>query len=164
MNLKSLKSFAVASIVATSVLAPLPTLAADEVNVAPGMTYVGAPLGLHGSDPVALLDHGKNLGGVAAFTGKHDGVAYYFASQENLDAFEANPARYIPQNGSFCTYGVSVGKKFDGDPEYSAVVDGKLYVFLNKSIFELFEKDKAGTISKADKNWKKIKHIAATEL
>lgn len=27
----------------------------DEYSVAPGLTYAGVPLGLHGSDPVALM-------------------------------------------------------------------------------------------------------------
>lgn len=141
-----------------------PAMAADEVNVVPGLTAAGAPLGLHGADPVALLDHGKNIGGLAAQTAIHDGVAYYFASEENRLVFEANPARYMVQNGGFCTFGVSVNKKFDGDPNFAAVVDGKLYVFLSEEIYQALLKDKAGTISKAAENWKVIEHTAATDL
>ncbi|GAB4511372.1 MAG: hypothetical protein Tsb0019_06790 [Roseibium sp.] len=130
----------------------------------PGLTAAGAPLGLHGADPVALLDHGKNVEGVAAQTAVHDGVSYYFASEANRTTFEANPARYVAQNGGFCTFGVSVSKKFDGDPNFAAVVDGKLYVFLNAEIYQAFLKDKAGTISKAAENWKTIRHTAAQDL
>ena len=157
----AIASLSLVTIAATTVPA---ALAADEANVAPGLTYAGAPLGLHGVDPVALLDGGKHVGGEAQFTGKHDGVAYYFSSAENLASFEANPAKYTPQNGGFCTFGVSVGKKFDGDPEFSAVIDNKLYVFLNEAIFNEFKKDRPGTISKAATSWKKIKHTAATDL
>ena len=138
--------------------------AADENNTAPGLTAAGAPLGLHGVDPVAFIDLGNRADGSAAYTGVHDGVAYYFASQANLDTFKKNAAAYVPQNGGFCTYGVSVGKKFDGDPEYAAVVDGELFVFLNEDIFKLYQKDTAGTISKADDQWKKIQHTAAAKL
>ena len=94
----------------------------------------------------------------------HDDVAYYFANKDNKKAFERNPERYVPQNGGFCTFGVSVGKKFDGHPRYAAVEDGKLYVFLNEDIYREFDKDRSGTISKASKNWKKIRTTAATEL
>ena len=139
-------------------------MAADESNTAPGLTAAGAPLGLHGVDPVAFLDRGNRADGSAAYTGVHDGVAYYFASQANLDTFKKNPAAYTPQNGGFCTYGVSVGKKFDGDPQYASVVDGELYVFLNEEIFKLYQKDQAGTISNAEAQWKKIQHTAATDL
>ncbi|MEM8837066.1 MAG: YHS domain-containing (seleno)protein [Pseudomonadota bacterium] len=141
-----------------------PAFAADEANVAPGLTYAGAPLGLHGVDPVALIGKGKPVEGVADFTGTHDGVAYYFASKENLETFNADPAKFVPQNGGFCTFGVSVGKKFDGDPQFAAVVGDKLYVFLNEAIFNEFNKDRSGTISKAEANWTKIKHTAATDL
>jgi YHS domain-containing protein len=148
----------------TALLAFGPAMAADEVNVVPGLTAAGAPLGLHGSDPVALLDQGENVEGVATQVVVHDGVAYYFASEENRKAFEANPARYQVQNGGFCTFGVSVNKKFDGDPNFAAVVDDKLYVFLSEEIYQAFLKDKAGTIAKAAENWKVIEHTAATEL
>ena len=96
--------------------------------------------------------------GDAAHTAVHDGVAYYFASAANQEAFERNPTLYVPQNGGFCTFGVSVGKKFDGDPQYAAVVDDKLYVFLNESIYQEFQKDRRGTIRKAAANWKKHPH------
>lgn len=141
-----------------------PFFAADENNVAPGLTAAGAPLGLHGVDPVAFIDIGNRVEGQATFTYVHDQVAYYFASEENMDKFEANPARYAPQNGGLCTYGVSVGKKFDGDPQYASVVDGKLYVFLNEEIFRAYQKDQSGTISNASEKWTAIRHTAASEL
>ena len=59
---------------------------------------------------------------------------------------------------------MSVGKKFDGDPEFAALVDGKLYVFLNEEIFNLFQKDRAGTIAQAAENWPKIRNVAAKDL
>lgn len=155
-----LASVAIVSAVALAI----PAFAADEANVAPGLTYAGVPLGLHGIDPVALVSDGNHLEGNAEFTGKHDGVAYYFTSAENLEAFNANPDQFVPQNGGFCTFGVSVGKKFDGDPEFAAVVENKLYVFLNEAIFNEFNKDRDGTIAKAEVNWKEIKHTAATDL
>ncbi len=148
----------------SALLAFGPAMAADEANVAPGLTYGGAPLGLHGADPVALLDQGTNAEGNASFAAAHEGVAYYFASEANLKAFEANPARYAPQYGGFCAFGVSVGKKFDGDPSFAAVLNDKLYVFLNKDVYEAYLKDQAGTIEKAEGNWTKIEHTAATEL
>lgn len=138
--------------------------AADEHNVVPGLTAAGAPLGLHGVDPVAFIELENRVDGSAEFTSVHNGVAYYFASAANQAAFDKRPVRYVPQNGGFCTFGVSVGKKFDGDPKYAAVVDEKLYVFLNEEIFRAFDKDRKGTIKKAASNWKRIQHTAATEL
>lgn len=155
-------TFAAATLMALCALGP--AMAADEVNVVPGLTAAGAPLGLHGADPVALLDHGRNVEGVAAQTAIHDRVAYYFASEANRMAFEANPARYVPQNGGFCTFGVSVSKKFDGDPNFATVMDDRLYVFLSAEVFDAYLKDRDGTIRRAAENWKAIEHTAAKEL
>ncbi len=139
-------------------------LAADEYNVTNGLTAAGAPLGLHGVDPVAFLSESRPIEGTAQHTLIHDGVAYYFATADNLETFGAEPAAYLPQNGGFCTYGVSVGKKFDGDPNYAEVIDGKLYVFLNEEIFQLYQQDRQGTIAKAEENWPEIVYTPASEL
>ena len=161
MKLKS----AVAAALALSVIAVSPVaLAADEYNTSNGLTAVGKPLGMHGVDPVAFVNLGNRITGSARHTAIHDGVAYYFSSAGALKAFKTSPSRYLPQNGGFCTFGVSVGKKFDGDPKFAAVVDNKLYLFLNEEIFRMFQKDQAGTIAKAEANWKKIRSVAATAL
>ena len=153
-----------AAVAAMTALTTVPALAADEYNTAPGLTAAGAPLGVHGVDPVAFIDIGNRIDGTAQYTAVHDGVAYYFATKANMSAFKKSPARYVPENGGFCTYGVAVGKKFDGDPRYAAVEDGKLYLFLNEDSFNAFQKDRAGTIAKAEANWKKIRHTAASDL
>ncbi len=145
-------------------VAGTPAYAVDEHNVAAGLTAAGAPLGLHGVDPVAFIDIGNRVEGTAKYTSVHDGVAYYFASEENKQMFEKNASKYTPQNGGFCTFGVSVGKKFDGDPQYASVVDGKLYVFLNEDIYRAYQKEPKKTIKTAAKQWKKIKHSAAASL
>lgn len=159
-----IKHTALAALAVVASLATVPAIAADENNVAPGLTYAGAPLGLHGVDPVAFIEIGNRVEGSAQFTAVHDGVAYYFATEANKDLFEDNPEAYVPQNGGFCTYGVSVGKKFDGDPQYADVIDGQLFVFLNEDIYRAYQEDKAGTIAKAAENWTEIEHTAATDL
>lgn len=139
-------------------------LAKDEHNTVPGLTYAGAPLGLHGVDPVAFININSRIDGSDKFTGVHAGVAYYFANQANLDAFNKAPSKYTPEYGGFCAFGASVGKKFDGDPRFAAIHNGKLYVFLNETVLKEFQKDPEGTITKANQNWKKIQHTAATRL
>ncbi len=154
----------IASAIALSSMVAIPATAADEYNLSSGLTAAGAPLALHGVDTVAFVQTGNRIAGAAKFTAVHDGAAYYFSTQENLDAFTAAPASFLPQNGGFCTFGVAVGKKFDGDPRWADVRDGKLYVFLSEAIFNAYQKDPAGTIAKAEANWKKIRTTAATEL
>ena len=69
-------------------LVALPALAVDEANTVPGLTASGAPLGLHGVDPVAFIEIGNRSEGSAAHAAVHDGVAYYFSTQANLKAFK----------------------------------------------------------------------------
>jgi YHS domain-containing protein len=159
-----MKMKTVIALVLLGALSSTAAFAADEYNTATGLTAAGAPLGLHGVDPVAFIEIGNRSDGTAAYTAVHDGVAYYFSSEANKQAFEASPTKYLPQFGGFCTFGVSVAKKFDGDPRYAAVEDGKLYVFLNEAIFNEFQKDRAGTIAKAEKNWRQIRSKDARSL
>ena len=107
---------------------------------------------------------GNRIDGSAKHTATHDSVAYYFVPAEDLQAFEKAPVKFVPQNGGFCTFGVSVGKKFDGNPRVATVRDGKRYVFLNEDILKEYLKDPQGTIAKAKKNWRDIEHKAATSL
>ena len=60
--------------------------------------------------------------------------------------------------------GISVARKFNGSPRFAAVDDGKLYVFLNEAIFNEFQKDRKGTIDKAERNWRKIRSTAVESL
>ena len=141
-----------------------PTFAADEYNMSTGITGAGAPLGLHGFDPVALSRFNAVAEGDAAFTETHDGVAYYFASKASADTFSADPASYLPQFGGFCAYAVALGRKFDGDPQFADIVDGKLYVFVNDAVFAEYKKNPMKWIKDAHAKWPEIEHTAVEEL
>lgn len=158
------KTIAFASLALISVFAATPAMADDEFNTAPGLTAAGAPLGLHGVDPVAFITIGNRVEGRAEYAAVHEGVAYYFSTEANMRTFKRDAARFTPANGGFCTFGVSVGKKFDGDPQFADVRDGKLYVFLNEDIFKAYQADEDGTIAKAAEQWTSIQHTAATDL
>lgn len=154
-----------AAVLSTALLgAVAPAQAADEINVVPGLSIAGAPLALHGYDPVAYFTEGGPRRGSDQFVHVHDGAAYRFSSEAHLEAFAADPARYLPAYGGFCAFGVSVGKKFDGDPNLWKIEDGKLYLNLNEEIYETFLEDVDGNIRKADGNWPEIEHTAARDL
>jgi YHS domain-containing protein len=146
-------------------IAPLASVhAADEVNISKGATLAGPGLAAHGYDVVAFFTDGKPVIGSDAFAVAHNGGTYRFASREHLDAFKTNPAKYEPAFGGFCAYGVALGKKFDGDPRFWKIVDGKLYLNLNADIQSEWSKDVAGNISKADANWSSISGTPAQKL
>ncbi len=141
-----------------------PSFAADEVNVSSGVVETGKPLGVHGYDVVAYFTTQTPTLGQSQFKEVYQGATYRFANEDNLKTFRADPAKYAPQFGGFCAYGVSVGKKFDGDPKNWTVSEGKLYLNLNSDIQEKFRKDVPSAVSKAGKNWQRIEHKAVSSL
>lgn len=138
--------------------------AVDEYNVSKGVTAAGVPLGLHGVDAVTLTGLGAVAEGDATYTVTHDGAAYYFASKASADTFSEDPEGYLPQYGGFCAFAVALGKKFDGDPMFADIVDGKLYLFVNDAIFQKYLADREGTLSKAAQVWPTIRNKAVSEL
>jgi YHS domain-containing protein len=154
------KILAIATVSALAMLtgAANNAFAVSEINAAPGMTLKGPGIAVHGYDTVAYFTEQRPVQGSAEFSLAHGGATYRFASAKNMAAFKANPGKYAPVFGGFCAFGVSVGKKFDGDPRYWKIVDGKLYVLLNQKIYKTWLKDVSGNLKKAGKNWTKIKH------
>ena len=146
-----------------SLLSTAPAFAADEVSIA-GATEQAPNLAVRGYDVVSYQAGGEPVVGASEFSADYEGGTYYFASQDNLDTFNANPARYVPAYGGFCAYGVSKGKKFDADPLAYTVVDDKLYLNLNKKIQKrwLIKRDK--NIEKAEQKWPNIEHTAIDDL
>jgi len=161
----TISKLAMATAVSAALLGTtLPAQAADELNVVPGLSIAGAPLALHGYDPVAYFTQGRPARGSDALVHVHEGAAYRFSSQAHLDRFKQDPELFLPQYGGFCAYGVSVGKKFDGDPRLWKIEDGKLYLNLNEEIYATFLEDIDGNVEKADRNWGEIEHTAARDL
>lgn len=152
------------AVIAFALTTPALVFAADEHNVSIGVTTAGVPLGLHGVDAVALSTLNAVAEGNAVHTVVDDGVAYYFASAESARRFKAAPDNYKPQYGGFCAYAVALGKKFDGDPRFADIVDGKLYLFVNAEIFKKYKKNKKNTLKKAEATWPSIQHTAVEDL
>lgn len=113
-----------------------------------------AGLGAKGYDVVSYFTVGMPVAGSERYTAEFGGVKWQFASAENRDAFKKDPARYAPQYGGFCSWGVSVGKLFDVDPVNGwKIVDNKLYLNFNGDINATFSKDAEGYIRRANNNW-----------
>lgn len=132
--------------------------AGDEVNVDP------AGVALHGYDPVAYFKLGQPTPGDPAVSARHGGATYQFASTAHRDAFLAAPERYVPQYGGYCALGTALGRKVDGDPTLWRIVEGKLYVNINAQAQEVWLRDIAGNIAKADAVWPTIKATPAGAL
>jgi YHS domain-containing protein len=108
---------------------------------------------INGYDPVAYFKESNAVEGKEAFSYVWNETKWLFSSQENLDAFKANPAKFAPQFGGFCAFGVSENHKSPTDPNAWTIVDDKLYLNYNKKVKELWSKDIPTRIKKATDNW-----------
>jgi len=110
-------------------------------------------LAIQGYDPVAFFTKKKPVKGSAEFESKYNGAHYLFASAEDKATFDANPAKYEPQFGGFCAYGVSRGHAVPIKIEAFQIVNGRLLMQYDLDIRDNFNKDTQGNLKKADENW-----------
>ncbi|MFM2422489.1 MAG: hypothetical protein RL291_1019 [Pseudomonadota bacterium] len=110
-------------------------------------------VGAGGYDLVAYLTQNAAVPGSPAIALEHQGVTWRFATEQNRDAFKADPAKYLPQYGGYCAWAVASGYTAPSDPEAFSVVDGKLYLNYSKAVRFLWARDPKGNIEKGNANW-----------
>jgi YHS domain-containing protein len=105
----------------------------------------------------------KAVRGKLAYTTDYNGAKWAFSSEENLQAFMADPARYAPQYDGHCAFGIFKGGKVPGNPHLWRIVDGKLYLNITQPVVGFWEEDISGHITKADQNWTELEQAAASD-
>ena len=146
----ALTAFAMVGMLAVS--APQPAEAASD----PVYTGTFSSLAVSGYDPVAYFTDGKPVEGSSSHELDYMGATWRFVSQDNLEAFQADPEKYAPQYGGYCAYAIAQGSLVSTDPEAWKIVDGKLYLNYSKGVQRTWEQDIPGYISKADGHWPTI--------
>ncbi len=140
---------ALAAILAVGFIAG-PALAGGTVN----KTLFGTTL--KGYDAVAYHTAGRPVEGSTRFSYRWRGATWHFASVEHRDLFAADPERYAPAYGGYCAYGMAQGAKIDIDPSAWRIVDGKLFLNVNKRVQRIWTKDVPGYIARANGHWQKL--------
>ena len=121
--------------------------------------YLNDAYAADGADVVAYfgLEAGENgVRGSDEHVTEWDGAKWRFASAENKAAFEANPEKYAPQFGGYCSYAVSQGYTAHGDRNAWTIHEGKLYLNYNKSVRRRWLGDIQGNVAKGNANWPKV--------
>ena len=108
---------------------------------------------IQGYDPVAFFNDSKPVKGDQKFLVKHDGAIYFFASKEHKDLFKANPAKYTPEFGGYCAYGVSRHKLVKIDVAAFQIVDDHLLLQYSQGVRDDFNADAKANLAKANANW-----------
>jgi YHS domain-containing protein len=110
-------------------------------------------IGLQGYDPVAFFTDGKPVLGDEKFHSTFNGVTYRFASVEHQKMFEKDSAKYEPQFGGYCAYGVSKGELGSVKIDAFQIVDGHLLMQYDSAVKDAFNKDRPDNLAAAHKNW-----------
>jgi YHS domain-containing protein len=117
----------------------------------------GDPVMLLGYDPVAYFTEGRPTRGKAEFKVSLPDRTYYFANAENRAKFQAEPGRYEPQYGGFCSSGAAFAIKLGSDPTAWEIYQGRLFIFgdvLGKTAWQV---DPAWNVAHADRLWPEIR-------
>jgi hypothetical protein len=111
---------------------------------------------IKGYDTVAYFTEGRAIKGKKEFEFSWLDVPWHFVKAVHRDMFAANPERYAPQFGGFCSMYMTRGGMAAADPEAWTIVDGKLYMKFSKAARDRWRPNKAENIKKAEKSWAKI--------
>ena len=108
-------------------------------------------------DATALNDDGlpipRAVDGDPQYSAEYQNATWLFSSQENLDRFNEDPARYTPQYNGYCAYAVANGNLAKTNANAWRIVDGKLFLNFNNSIQRKWFRDIPGNIERADVGW-----------
>ena len=119
--------------------------------------YFGG-VAIMGYDTVAYFTDHKAMKGNEELAYDWLGTPWHFATPEHRDLFVADPLKYAPQYGGYCTGEVvSNGITINIDPEAWRIVDGKLYLSYAKGYAAKFEAKSEELVAKAEANWPEVK-------
>ena len=110
---------------------------------------------LEGHDPVAYFTQGAAVKGDPAIVLDHAGVRWRFSTEANKASFLANPSRFMPQFGGYCSNGINyaIPGGGGGGPDTWRIYRGKLYAFGGQSARDHFEMDTELNIRRAHQYW-----------
>ncbi|MCA1764202.1 MAG: YHS domain-containing protein [Flavobacteriales bacterium] len=127
-------------------------------------------IAVNGYDLTEYFTSNRAVKGDTTYLLKYDGAKYLFASEENLLLFKEHPQNFLPQYGGYCAFGLGMEAgegigmnkpgKYPSTPSSFKVVNNKLYLFFDSSIFhakEKWEKNESKFINNANSAWKEMK-------
>lgn len=119
---------------------------------------------LAGYDAVAYFTKNEAVEGSAKYTATYNDAIYYFSSSRNRDTFKDDSAKYAPQYGGFCAYGLTFGKKLAVNGKAFEIVDGKLYVNKSQGVYETWSEARDENIVTANVKWSEVENTPIKEL
>ena len=119
-------------------------------------------IAIKGYDTVAYFTDGKAVKGSSQFEYVYDDARWRFANAAHREMFVADPVRYMPQYGAYCSACIATKwcpagfPDHPGDPEAWTIVNGKLYMFGGKKVIDGWRANSAENIRQASAHWTAI--------
>jgi YHS domain-containing protein len=108
---------------------------------------------LFGYDVVSYFTDHHEQRGNPAIKSVYKEVTFRFATPEHKTLFDADPVKYIPQFGGFCSNGLVYGIPWGGDADQFEIYDGKLYIFGGRASHDAFLLDVPRNLKLAHHYW-----------
>lgn len=108
---------------------------------------------IEGYDTVAYFTEERAVKGSKEYEFEWHDARWQFSNLKHRDLFAANPERYAPQFGGLCAGAMQRGVVVKADPEAWTIVDGKLYMKVNKTFRDEWRQDPAANIEQANAAW-----------
>ncbi|MBL8817575.1 MAG: thioredoxin family protein [Planctomyces sp.] len=104
----------------------------------------GKMVGLGGYSPVALLTEKQWKLGSEQFVAEHQGVTYFFQTEDEKELFGKTPSKFIPELHGCDLVELSVEKRAEvGAIEYGAFYKGRMFFFASLENRQKFQKNPA---------------------
>ena len=116
-----------------------------------------AGVAIQGYDTVAYFTDGEAVKGSEEFSFEWLGAVWHFASAEHRDLFAADPVKYAPQYGGYCTSGIVDGNIHASGAKAWVIVDGKLYLNGSQYSLDKWAENEGEKITATDANWEELK-------
>jgi hypothetical protein len=118
-----------------------------------GKVYSVDGIALGGTEAVTYFTDEQSVKGDASITHTYEDTTWQFSSTESRDLFAADPAKYVPAYGGYCSYGMAFDGQYSTVPEAWDIVDGRLFLAYSTDMQARWIEDQAELIANSDENW-----------
>lgn len=112
-------------------------------------------LAMNGYDVMTYWRGGEPKEGSLEIYFEYKDATWVFVSDENRDAFAANPEKFAPRYGGYCAYAASFGKVADVDPYAWRIYKDRLYLNYSPRVRRTWANKIDENIAKANAVWPK---------
>lgn len=106
-----------------------------------------------GADPVAYFRVGAAVPGQIDHALMWHGATWVFATAENMEMFEMNPAAFAPQFGGYCAQALTQGTLAPTVPDAFALFQGRLYLTHDLATRDIWASDIVANLALATAHW-----------